>query len=788
VDLKLRHALGFLFVLAILALVMPIPEPLFRESYATVLESREGQLLGAKIAEDEQWRFPPLSSLPPEYQGSLLQFEDRHFFTHPGINPVSLFRAFRQNIKARKIVSGGSTITMQVARMAMGNKPRTVWQKLNEIWLALRLEVRYSKEEILLLYANNAPFGGNVVGLSAASWRYYGRTPSDLSWAETANLVVLPNAPGLIFPGRNDETLIAKRNHLLEALRDKNVIDDMTFSLSIDEPVPDKPLPLPRLAPHLLDRAVKDGMAETEIQSTLDYQLQQTVFKIVNNYHEVLEFNQIHNAAAIVADIHTGEVRAYIGNVPKSGQIDHGNEVDIISSRRSPGSLLKPFLYAMSIDDGIQMPAGLLPDIPIFYQGFAPKNFDRQFRGAVQANLALRSSLNVPFVSLLKEYTYEKFYYNLKNCGITSLDMPPGHYGLSIILGGGEVTLWEMTGLYASLERSLQTYIALKGTKRYYSDDFRTLTYISKKSETPNAPVEKSLISAGAIWHTLKALQELRRPDIESNWQQFSNNRAIAWKTGTSFGLKDAWAIGLNDNYVVGVWLGNADGEGRPELTGVTVAAPLMFRIFEVLDGAATFPMPMADMEMMRICRQSGMKASDICPDTELKPIAKSAVQTQNCQAHRYLYLDESTKYIVNASCYPVQNMVKKPWFILPPSQAWYYRKYNIDYIDPPELKPECQSMSDGMLEMIYPTGFTKVYVPIEIDGKPGKVIFEAAHRSPNTTVYWYLDDEYLGETTNSHQMGLYPPAGNHTLHLVDDQGIEIAVKFDAINEKKPSR
>ncbi|MDZ7605904.1 MAG: penicillin-binding protein 1C [Cyclobacteriaceae bacterium] len=785
--MKLTYAFGFLAVLIIIALVMPIPEPLFRESYATVLESREGQLLGAKIAGDEQWRFPPLSSLPPEYQKSLLQFEDRHFFLHPGINPVSLVRAFRLNVKAGKIVSGGSTITMQVARMAMGNKPRTVWQKLNEIWLALRLEVRFSKEEILLLYANNAPFGGNVVGLSAASWRYYGRTPSDLSWAETANLVVLPNAPGLIFPGKNDETLKTKRNRLLEDLHIKNVIDPMTLSLSKDEPVPDKPLPLPRLAPHLLDRIIKDGLAETEVTSTLDYTLQQTVFKIVNNYHDILQFNQIHNAAALVADISTGEVRAYIGNVPQSGNFDHGNEVDIISSKRSPGSLLKPFLYAMAIDDGIQMPAGLLPDIPIFYQGFAPKNFDKQFRGAVPANIALRSSLNVPFVSLLREFTYEKFYYNLKNYGINSLNMPPGHYGLSIILGGGEVTLWEMTGFYASLVRSLQTFNNLKGTNRYYSDDFRNLTYLSEKSESQNNPVAKSPISAGAIWHTLKALQELRRPDAESNWQQFANSKAIAWKTGTSFGLKDAWAIGLNDNYVVGVWLGNADGEGRPELTGVTIAAPLMFRIFEVLDGAATFPMPVADMEMMRICKQSGMKAGDICPNTELKPIAKSAGQTQSCQAHKYLFLDESEKFMVNASCYPVQNMVKKPWFILPPSQAWYYRKYNIDYINPPALKPECQSMSDGMLEMIYPTGFTKVYVPIEIDGKPGKVVFEAAHRSQSTTVFWYLDDEYLGETTNSHQMGLYPPAGHHTLHLVDDMGIEVSVKFEAINESKAS-
>ncbi len=767
--------------------MVPIPEPLFRESYATVLESREGRLLGAKIADDGQWRFPPLDSLPPDYQNSLLQFEDRHFFLHPGINPVSLVRAVRRNIKAGRIVSGGSTITMQVARMAMGNKPRTVWQKLNEIWLALRLEVRYSKEDILLLYANNAPFGGNVVGLSAASWRYYGRTPSDLSWAETANLVVLPNAPGLIFPGKNDETLKAKRNRLLESLHKKNVIDVMTYNLSLDEPVPDKPLPLPRWAPHLLDRAAKDGRLGDEVLSTLDYQLQQTVLKIVKEYHEVLQFNQIHNAAAIVADIKTGEVCAYVGNAPKSGSINHGNEVDIISSRRSPGSLLKPFLYAMSIDDGILMPNGLLPDIPIFYQGFAPKNFDKQFRGAVPANLALRSSLNVPFVSLLKEYTYEKFYYNLKDCGVTTLDQPPGHYGLSIILGGGEVTLWEMTGLYAGLVRNLQNYNNLMGNKRYYTHDFRRLTYVFEKSEKRNEPVETGRISAGAIWHTLKAMQELRRPDAESNWQQFTNSRAIAWKTGTSYGLKDAWAIGLNDEFVVGVWLGNADGEGRPELIGVATAAPLMFRIFETLDGSATFTMPVADMEMMRICRQSGMKAGDICPDTELKPIARSAGQTQSCQAHKHLYLDESEKYSVNASCYPVQKMVKKPWFILPPSQAWYYRKYNFDYIDPPELMPECQSMSDGMLEMIYPAGFTKVYVPIEIDGKSGKVIFEAAHRSPNATIYWYLDEMFLGETTNSHQMGLFPSAGSHVLHLVDDQGIEVSVKFDAINEKRPS-
>lgn len=335
--------------------------------------------------------------------------------------------------------------------------------------------------------------------------------------------------------------------------------------------------------------------------------------------------------------------------------------------------------------------------------------------------------------------------------------------------------------------RSLYSYNKLKGTARYYPDDFHSLTYISSTPHNQNQPTNKSIVSAGAIWHTLKVMQELRRPDMESNWQQFTNSQAIAWKTGTSYGLKDAWAIGMNDNYVVGVWLGNADGEGRPELTGVSKAAPLMFRIFEVLDGSATFPMPVADMEMMRICRQSGMIASDICPDTNIRPIARAAAHSQNCQVHKIIFFDSLEKYQVNASCYPVNKIVKKPWFILPPSQAWYYKKFNIDYVDPPRLLPECQVMAEGVLEMIYPKGFTKVYVPIEIDGSPGKVVFSAAHRDPNATVYWYLDKEYLGETINAHQLGVFPSPGRHKLLLVDNLGVEITVEFDAINEKNKS-
>ena len=771
-----------LFVVLLIGLLIPIPHPLFDNPYATVLESSDGQLLGARIATDGQWRFPPADSLPENYKICLLEFEDRYFYNHPGINPFAIIRAIKQNLKAGRVVSGGSTITMQIARMARGNRSRTLPQKLVEIWLALRIELKYSKDEILQIYADNAPFGGNVVGISAASWRYYGRSLYELSWAEAANLAVLPNAPGLAFPGTNDRALVAKRNRILLAILKNQTIDSTTYKLSISEPLPGKPKTLPMMAMHLLDKSIADGLAETKVKSTIDYTLQNTINKIVEDYHRIFSFKQIHNAAAIVADIESGNIVAYIGNVGMNSTNDHGQQVDVISSRRSPGSLLKPILYALSIDKGIITPNHLLPDIPVYYQGFAPQNFDKKFKGAVPANKALRSSLNVPFVSLLRDYTYEQFHYDLKNLGIESLDKPAGHYGLSIILGGGEVTLWEMVGLYAAIARSLQTYNINKGEKRYNTHDFRSLEYISDQHKTSIELSKDAKISASSTWHMLKAMQELRRPDSETNWQQFGSSKSIAWKTGTSYGHKDAWAVGLNSNFVVGVWLGNADGEGRPDLTGVLAAAPLMFRIFETLGGNGNFPMPIADMTMMKICRQSGNKASNNCPETDLVPISNSANTTSTCKHHRIVHLDQSGNYQVNSICYPVGKMLEKPWFILPPAQAWYYKQFNTNYLEPPDFLDGCIPEGD-FLEMIYPKQYTKVFVPIEIDGNPGRVVFEAAHRNPNSKVFWYLNDEYMGETSNVHQMGLFPSAGAHLLSLVDEQGRTLSVPFEATNK-----
>ncbi len=758
-------------LLILVGLLIPLDKPVFHDPYATVLESKQGMLLSARIASDGQWRFPNKDAVPKNFELALLAFEDQYFYYHWGVNPVSMGRALMQNLEAGRIVSGGSTITMQVARLAQRNKPRTVWQKIKEIWMAEKLELQFSKQEILKMYANHAPFGGNVVGLSAASWRYYGRSPENLSWAESANLAVLPNAPSLIFPGRNDSSLLNKRNGLLQILYKKGAISSSELNLAMREPIPTKPQPLPAHATHLLDRAVRDGKGQTTIQSSIDLHLQTSVQELVNLHHANFKSKQIHNAAVIVNDIETGKTVAYIGNVGV-GKL-HGKDVDIINSRRSPGSLLKPLLYAMAIDDGLISPWQLLPDIPVYYQGFVPQNFDKKYSGAVHANEALRSSLNIPFVQLLKDYGYENFHHKLKGMGVSSLNRDPGHYGLTLILGGGEVTMWEMTALYAGLVRSASE---IKSMERTWSPN----SYL-KQPEKAN-PVSEIKLSPGAAWHTLRSLQELRRPDQESNWERFGSSRPIAWKTGTSYGHKDAWAIGVNSKYVVGVWMGNADGEGRADLVGVTAASPLMFKIFGLLKGDADFPMPARDMIDVRICKQSGLKANPNCPDAVWTYMSKGIINTQDCPYHRIIHMDMAKKNQVNSSCYPVVNMIDVPWFIMPPAQAWYYKKSNLDYKDLPEYLVGCDNQVE-MMEMIYPRQYTKVYVPVELDSEKGRVVFEAAHQNPTSKIFWHLDEDFIGVTENQHQIGLYPPTGHHKLSLVDEYGRELNVEFEVLND-----
>ncbi len=757
-----------------------LPQPLFSDPYSTVLEDQNHRLLSASIAADGQWRFPLVDTVPAKFEQALVMFEDQRFHTHVGVDGRALARALRQNIRAGKIVSGGSTLSMQVIRLVRKDKPRTVWNKVIEMVMATRLEWRYSKKEIVQLYASHAPFGGNVVGLEAACWRYFGRDPSQLSWAEAATLAILPNNPGMIHLGRNRAALQQKRNRLLMRLARAGYLDSLALPLALQEAVPGPPLPLPRHAPHLLDHITAKGWKGQRVTSTLDEQLQQRVTERVWQHHQRLAANRIFNAAALVMEVETGHVVAYVGNVP-SGERNQ-QQVDVIQAPRSTGSILKPFLFAALVDEGKLLPGMLLPDVPTVIQGFAPQNFSKSFDGAVPARDALIRSLNIPAVLALKEYRYEKFHSLLTQMGMTTLTRPPDHYGLTLITGGAEGTLWDITGMYASMARTLNRYFTRPGVRRYEAKDFHPPVIHRVDDPAPGVMETKSIVSASSIYVTWEVLKELYRPGEETGWQLFGSAKKIAWKTGTSFGFRDGWAVGVNGDYAVGVWVGNADGEGRPGLTGTEAAAPLLFDLFSLLPSQRWFEVPRSEMTPVAVCARSGYRAQARCEqiDTVLLPLA--AERTGTCPFHQKVFVNETGTYRVHADCEPLEKLHPARWFVLPPVQEYYYKSKNIRYQPLPPYRPDCRDPSAiAAMDIIYPRPNASVFVPRLLDGAVSDVVLQATHRNSQAKIYWHLDNEFVGVTSRGHKLALQPREGSHVLVLIDETGQSLQQTFTVI-------
>ncbi len=785
----MRHKKRLLFATLIILLLTGFwfsqPKKLFNTPYATVLLDKKGQLLQARIAQDGQWRFEPSYAIPDKFEKAIVCFEDKRFFMHPGLDPLAFGRAIYLNLKYGAVVSGGSTISMQVIRMSR-QKPRTFFEKIIEILLAFRLEISYSKKEILQLYAAHAPFGGNVVGLQAAAWRYFGREASQLSWGEICSLAVLPNSPALVRPDKNRKALRDKRNKLLTKLLETEQISKETHALSLFEPIPQKPLQLPNLAPNLLNSlqssALKIISDKALVQTTLSKELQIQVNAILELHHQKLKGNGINNLAALVLNIETNEVMAYVGNVyhPEDAAVE--SYVDMIPAKRSPGSTLKPLLYAAMLHDGVLLPKSLLADIPTQVAGYMPQNFNLSYDGAVHADIALARSLNVPAVRMLQQYRTERFYDLLNRLGITSIDKGASHYGLSLILGGGENSMWEISSVYASLARQLNHFGSNSG--RFEPKDFAYPKIImgSLPKRIPQK-VNVAPINAGAVWHMFEAMQDLGRPGDEENWSQFISSRRVAWKTGTSFGFRDAWAIGLTPGYLVCVWAGNADGEGRPGLTGIQTAAPMLFDLIKLLPRTPWFEQPFDNMKQQLICKQSGNKATDFCIETDTVWVVKSKMPQPNCAYHQRIHLDKTGKFRVNSSCESPTNMQHQSWFVLPPAMEWYFKSKDATYKMLPLWKPSCQNIEEQnpMLEIIYPKRLSSLYIPKEIDGTEGKAVIELAHRNRNTKVFWHLNGVFIGSTKEFHQMGISPPSGKHVLLVEDENGERIELPFEVV-------
>lgn len=786
---KQRYSLlAFCLLVFIVYYIFCLPYKLFDAPYAKVLVDKNGQLLSASISADGQWRFPPIDSIPKKFEHALLQFEDKRFYQHWGVDLQSVARAVQQNLSHGRIVSGASTLSMQVIRLSSPHKKRSFLNKLIEMIKATRLESRYSKSEILKRYISHAPFGGNVVGLEAACWRYYQKSPDLLTWSEAATLAVLPNAPSLIHPGRNRKELTEKRNRLLRKLMDAGQLDALTYSLSLDEPIPDAPKALPRWADHLLHtayqlKAKKEGGGR--IKSSLDFYLQKELNRIMKSAHEANAPEYINNSAALVIHVPSGKVRAYVGNAPNTGNSNQG-DVDIVMAPRSTGSILKPFLYALCLQDGKYLPDAMIKDTPIQLNGYAPKNFNRSFAGVVPFSKALSQSLNVPFVSALQDYKLERFYNFLQLADYSHINAGADHYGLSLILGGAEANLWDLCSTYASMSRTLRNYTQNNGT--YQSSDFEKASWLNSHEISENEPEEHpSHLSAAAIWHTFRAMQKVNRPDEEGNWENFDSAVNIAWKTGTSFGFKDAWAIGVSPDYVVGVWVGNADGEGRPNLVGVKKAGPILFDIFKQLPRSEWFEAPYDDMVQIPICKKSGYRLQkDVCPDVDTIWAPTQGLNAEVCNMHKLVFTNEDGSKEVNAQCYPRERMKRNAYFVLNPTAAHFYKKYDPNYKPNPPLSEACTQTvyANKSMEYIYPSANEKIYIPLELNGKLGKTIFKVAHIQANETIYWHLNDTYVGSTKRFHELALQPPFGKNKITVIDSKGNQISRTFEILSKQ----
>ncbi len=755
---KYRFIIILILSIIIAYLLIPLPSELFEDDYSTVITDNKGLILRAFLNNNEQWHFPPDPSvrLSEKLIKSVINFEDRYFYYHPGVNPVSLIRAFAGNIISGKIISGASTISMQVIRLAL-KKKRTFLSKFLEIFQAIKLEIKYSKEEILRMYLDNAPYGGNIIGIGAASLKYFGKNPEKLTWNESAVLAVLPNAPGLISPLLNREALIRKKNRLLKKIFDRNIISGDIFRQSSSEEISDNLFPIPSIAPHFAEYLKNiPGNRGTYIRSTISREQQVTVERMVKEHLKYLSALGINNGAVVVAETVTGKVRVYCGS-QDFYDFSRNGQVDGARAARSSGSILKPFLFALAIDEGLVLERTILKDIPSYFGSFSPSNASMKFSGIVTVKEALIRSLNVPAVRLLNYYGLNKFYLFLKKGGLSTLIRDPDDYGLTLILGGAETKLIELVRLYRGLGNSGK-FLPLKFSDR--SDDKKGVY---------------DLLSPEAAYLTLNMIKELKRPGAEFYWEQYQSKNPLAWKTGTSYGQRDAWAVGVSPEWVIAVWVGNFRGEGNPELAGYSCAAPLMFDVFNYLpknNMAKWFSRNRLKFRKVELCRRTGFLAGDDCGDVIVAESPSGAGVVPICPYHRSVYVTEDGRFSVCSLCWEEGKYRKVKRVVYPPDVSQFLRERG-DIIETiPPHKKGCPSGTDSNpLQILYPVKNARILIPVDFNKRIQNITFRVAHKFKDKEVFWYIDKVYKGSTKNRHKLVIDLTPGWHNLEVVDSDG-----------------
>jgi penicillin-binding protein 1C len=760
--LLLLKWLGFtiatlLVLFFLLNLIFPLPDKI---EYSTIITDSKGELINAYLTKDEKWRMKTeLDEISPLLRKTIIAKEDKYFYSHPGINVVAIGRAFFKNLVKMKRTSGASTITMQVARALEPGK-RNIWSKIRESFRALQLEWKYDKDEILQLYLNLVPYGGNIEGVKAASLLYFKKNPDHLSLAEITALSIIPNRPSSLVVGKNNDLIIKERNKWLQKFADEKVFTKKEIEDALAEPLTATRTLVPHYIPHLSYKLKKQG--SLLVETSIDLNTQLKTEKLVEDYTRAQRLKNIKNAAVVIIDNKTHKVIAYLGSSNFNDTTD-GGQVNGANAVRQPGSTLKPLLYALCFDEGLLTPKSILTDVAVNYEGYAPENYDKKFNGYVTTEYALEHSLNIPAVKSLKLLGHEKLIQKLAACNFKQIQKDQRKLGLSMILGGCGTTLEELTGLFSAF--------AYDGI--YIQPSFL---------QTDSSNQKVTLVSPAANYMINEILSKVNRPDFPLNWTATERMPKIAWKTGTSYGRRDAWSIGYNKNFTVGVWVGNFSGVGVADLSGANIATPLLFKIFNTLDydNDKDWFSQAEDCEIRQVCSETGMIPAAHCSHIITDYFIPLISSTRSCDNQQEIMISPDEKISYCKSCAP-QTGYKKKWFkiIEPDMQAWY-NENNIAYQKIPAHNPDCELIFKGNAPMIISPVNNTEYLISKKDPEPLQLVCKTSNDV--SKVYWYINNKFYKSCNAGEKQFFVPTEGPVKISCTDDKGrnrnISITVKY----------
>ncbi|MFD2932423.1 penicillin-binding protein 1C [Spirosoma flavum] len=739
--------------------------------YSTIITARDGSILHAFLSRDDKWRmYAELNEITPALRDAILFKEDKYFWYHPGFNPVAMLRAAGRNLLTSRRTSGASTITMQTIRL-LEPRERTYVSKLIELFRALQLEIHYSKEQILQLYLNLIPYGGNIEGIKSASILYFGKSPALLSLAELTTLTIIPNRPSSLRLGTHNALVVQERNRWLGRFRTSQLFDETTIMDAMNEPLMAYRREAPQLAPHLARRLRIENPTTPIVHSSLNPAMQATAERLVLQYANRIRPYNIHNSAVLIVDNKSREVVTYIGSADFDNAFD-GGQVDGVRAVRSPGSALKPLLYGLAFDAGIITPKTKLADVPTNFSGYEPDNYDRRFNGAVTAEFALANSLNIPAVALLKEIGTPALVSTLRKAGFSAIKKQASQLGLSMILGGCGVTLEEMTRLYAGLANG---------------GNVQPLRYTS--SQAPPLKTNTRLISSEAAYLVTHTLTQITRPDLPNNFDNSYHLPRIAWKTGTSYGRRDAWSIGYNQRYTIGVWVGNFSGVGVAELSGANTATPLLFQLFNVLDynsptGWFKAPKDASKLTMRLICPETGDIPGEFCRNPVTDYCIMGVSRYRRCQHRKAVFTNATGTISYCAQCLPYTGYTRRSYPNVSPEIMAFYQTHHIPVEIVPPHNPACErvfgnmgagqvgpfitSLNDGSEYFINPKQSTEM---------------ELGCQAANDVqaVFWYLNDKLYRRAEPTEAVFFKPRPGALKISCADDKGrsrdIQVIIK-----------